>query len=93
MVRSIHCANRVKVARFQGLDLPERSSPAHIHVIGSGCEAVFQLNCPKGPVTLRENYGFLRRDIARIKAMLATEVSELCRDLGENPWQGVMNSK
>jgi hypothetical protein len=54
--------------------------PAHIHVIGSGCEAVFQLNCPKGPVTLRENYGFSRPDIARIKAMLATKVSELCRD-------------
>jgi hypothetical protein len=65
---------------FRVVIYPNDHRPAHIHVIGSGCEAVFQLNCPKGPVTLREDYGFSRRDITRIKAMLATEVSGLCRD-------------
>jgi hypothetical protein len=56
--------------------------PAHVHVIGQGCEAVFHLNCPKGPVTLRENYWFARRDITRIKAeeMLAARLAQLCRD-------------
>ena len=34
--------------------------PAHVHVIGAGKEAVFELNCPPGPVVLRENYGFSR---------------------------------
>ncbi|MFI5115461.1 MAG: DUF4160 domain-containing protein [Terriglobales bacterium] len=65
---------------FRVVIYPNDHRPAHIHVIGSGCEAVFQLNCPKGPVTVRENFGFSRRDIARIRAMLASGVSELCRD-------------
>ena len=37
---------------------------AHVHVIGKGCEAVFELNCPAGPVELRENYGFKRQEIS-----------------------------
>lgn len=28
--------------------------PAHVHVLGSGCEAVFELACPWGPPCLRE---------------------------------------
>jgi hypothetical protein len=40
-----------------GCNLSQRSRPAHVHVIGSECEAVFHLNCPYGPVELREDYG------------------------------------
>ena len=54
---------------------------------------MFQLNCPSGPAALRENYGFSRRDIARIKAMLTTREWRIVQRLGENPWSGVMNSK
>ena len=32
--------------------------PAHVHVLGNGCEAVFELDCPYGPPCLRENYGY-----------------------------------
>jgi hypothetical protein len=49
------------VLRFGGLRVviyPNDHRPAHIHVIGSDAEAVFNLNCPAGPVMLRENYGF-----------------------------------
>lgn len=59
---------------------PNDHRPAHVHVIGHSCEAVFSLNCPKGPVTLRENYYFARREIARIKAILAAKLAQLCRD-------------
>jgi hypothetical protein len=31
--------------------------PAHVHVEGNGVEAVFNLNCPHGPVRLRTNHG------------------------------------
>lgn len=41
---------------------PNDHRPAHVHVIGNGCEAVFNLRCPKGPPELRENYGFSRKD-------------------------------
>ncbi|HKV23880.1 MAG TPA: DUF4160 domain-containing protein [Candidatus Acidoferrum sp.] len=57
--------------------------PAHVHVIGNGCEAVFDLQCPEGPAMLRENYGFTRREIARIEDGLAVHLSQLCRDWEE----------
>jgi len=28
---------------------PNDHRPAHVHIIGNGCEAVFNLHCPKGP--------------------------------------------
>ena len=48
---------------FDGLRVviyPNDHRPAHVHVIGGGCEAVFDLHCPEGPPELRENYGFSR---------------------------------
>jgi hypothetical protein len=56
------------VLRFGGLRVviyPNDHRPAHVHAIGRGGEAVFNLNCPAGPVELRENYGFSRREIVR----------------------------
>jgi hypothetical protein len=53
--------------------------PAHVHVIGRGSEAVFNLNCPAGPAELRENYGFSRRELSHIQTVLAEHLEELCR--------------
>jgi hypothetical protein len=53
--------------------------PAHVHVIGRGCEAVFNLNCAAGPVQLRENYGFSRAEISRIAKSLGKHLVALCR--------------
>lgn len=44
--------------------------PAHVHVIGGGCEAVFLLQDPEGRLLLYENYGFRRQQVARIKRAL-----------------------
>lgn len=52
--------------------------PAHVHVIGNGCEAVFELDCPYRPPCLRENYGYTRKYLARIAAGLMTELGQLC---------------
>ena len=70
------------VLRFEGLRVviyPNDHRPAHAHAIGPGCEAVFDLNCPAGPVELRENYGFSRREIRRIADVLMDHLGELCR--------------
>jgi len=70
------------VLRFDGLRAvvyPNDHRPAHVHVIGRGCEAVFDLNCLAGPVELRENYGFSRREISKIEAALSQHLKELCR--------------
>jgi Domain of unknown function (DUF4160) len=53
--------------------------PAHVHVIGRGCEAVFNLNCPSGPAELRENYGFSRKEIRQIQMTLTHHLTELCQ--------------
>jgi hypothetical protein len=52
--------------------------PAHVHVIGQGCEAVFDLHCPDGPAELRENYRFGLREISRIEKALTANLAALC---------------
>ncbi len=63
---------------------PNDHRPAHVHVIGQSHEAVFELNRPLGNVTLRENYGFSRRDLARIAKALIQNLAELL-----NAWERI----
>ena len=70
------------VLRAEGLRVviyPNDHRPAHVHVIGGGHEAVFSLNCPTGPVELRENYGSSRRVLQRIAKILLAHLALLCR--------------
>ena len=57
---------------------PNDHRPAHVHVLGDGCEAVFNLNCPHGPPELRENFGFPTVQMRKIKTALADELNYLC---------------
>ena len=57
---------------------PKDHRPAHVHVMGGGCEAVFNLQCPNGPPELRENFGFSRKTLLNISAVLADELAMLC---------------
>jgi hypothetical protein len=59
---------------------PNDHRPAHVHVIGDGCEAVFRLNCPDGPPELRENYGFTTGRLSKIRAALAARLAHLCAE-------------
>ena len=75
------------VLRFDGLRVtiyPNDHRPAHVHVIGSGNEAVFILGCPTGPVELRENYGFSRGVLSAIAEVLNENVGALCL-----AWEGI----
>jgi hypothetical protein len=56
---------------------PNDHRPAHVHVIGQGHEAVFELNTPRGGVTLRENYGFARQEIAAVRRALTQNLESL----------------
>jgi hypothetical protein len=70
------------VLRFDGLRVtiyPNDHRPAHVHVIGAGCEAVFDLRCPDGPPELRENYRFSRQEATSIAAALAGHLATLCQ--------------
>jgi hypothetical protein len=47
-------------------------------VIGADREAVFELHCPGGPVTLRELYRFALGELRAVMAQLNTILAELC---------------
>ncbi len=69
------------VLRLDGLRVvvyPGDHRPAHVHVIGSGHEAVFILNCPTGPASLRESFGFSRQVLRTVEAALNDTLLELC---------------
>jgi hypothetical protein len=71
------------IFRFDGFNVvvyPADHVPAHVHVFGGGGEAVFNLNCPHGPVALRESYRFSRREIAKMREALNQAVTMLCED-------------
>jgi hypothetical protein len=53
--------------------------PAHVHVVGAGCEAVFRLYCPGGPPELREALGLAAQQLNRIAAQLQSDLAMLCR--------------
>lgn len=70
------------VLKLDGLRVaiyPNDHRPAHVHVIGPGQEAVFILNCPDGPIELRESYGFAGPALRTVAAMLNAAVGSLCR--------------
>jgi hypothetical protein len=56
--------------------------PAHVHVIGQGHEAVFILNCPFGPLRLRQNDGFPDYRLNQIATELLHHLAEMC-----NAWR------
>ncbi len=69
------------VDRIDGLRVviyPNDHRPAHVHVIGDGNEAVFNLNCPEGLPEVRENYGFSKSKLLRIKTVLSSRLPDLC---------------
>ena len=71
------------VARIGALRVvvyPNDHRPAHVHVIGAGQEAVFNLNCPNGPPELREDYGFSIAQLNRVSAALAADLEHLCAE-------------
>ena len=57
---------------------PNDHRPAHVHVIGPGVEAVFDLRCPRGPPVLRESHGIRLAQANRVTQRLAAELDALC---------------
>ena len=73
----------LRFAGFRVVIYPNDHRPEHVHVIGKGIEAVFELNCPAGAIGLRENYGATRSEVALIRKQLKLYQSRLCEAWGE----------
>jgi hypothetical protein len=67
-----------RLASFRIVVYPNDHRPAHVHVIGADCEAIFDLHCPDGPVELRENYDCSRADLRRIATTMNDRLAKLC---------------
>jgi hypothetical protein len=70
----------LRLGAWRAVIYPNDHRPAHVHIIGQGCEAVFDLHCPNGPPELRENYRFGLREIGRIEKILTANLAALCRE-------------
>jgi uncharacterized protein DUF4160 len=70
----------LRFGKFRVVIYSNDHRPAHVHVIGHGHEAVFRLNCPTGPIVLRENFGFSRIDASHVKRVLLRHLAYLCSE-------------
>lgn len=52
--------------------------PPHVHVLGRGGQAIFNLNCPAGPVELRAERRLTRAELGEIRRVLTANVQALC---------------
>lgn len=76
----------LRIAGLRVVIYPNDHRPAHVHVIGAEGEAVFTLNCPDGPPTLRESYGFNRPRVRSLCDEIAAALSDLCAEW--RTWHG-----
>ena len=53
--------------------------PCHVHVMSIEHEAIFELNCPDGPPSLSENYGFRKARLNLIASHLQDNLDGLGR--------------
>jgi hypothetical protein len=68
----------LRIGKLRFVIYPNDHRPAHVHIIGNGCEALFFLNSPDGPVSLRENYGFALYELKAIQRKMAEHLIKLC---------------
>jgi len=69
------------IDRFNGdrvVIYPNDHRPPHVHAMSQPGEAVFRLQCPRGPVQLREVYGLNRQLVSRIGQELDERHWALC---------------
>jgi Domain of unknown function (DUF4160) len=59
---------------------PNDHRPAHVHVIGIGKQAVFNMCCPDGPPAVRENHGFSTVDLNVLAHRMQGVIGQLCNE-------------
>jgi len=68
----------LRFGRFRVMIYTNDHRPAHVHVWEDQRQAVFNLNCPSGPIELRENFGLSWPEVNRVARLLQTHVQPLC---------------
>ncbi|MFT4180021.1 MAG: DUF4160 domain-containing protein [Thermomonas sp.] len=74
--------NMATVLKFLGYRVVIYSNdhrPCHVHVMNVEHEAIFELHCPHGPPSLRENHGSRKARLNLIASRLQDNLNHLCR--------------
>ena len=52
--------------------------PSHVHVFARGCEAIVNLGCPDGAISLRQRFRFTLREMKLILRIVEKNRALLC---------------
>lgn len=75
MATVFHSARRYRVTVYSN-----DHKPAHVHVLGKGCEARFKLNCPFGPVEFWDLEGpWTKAHIVELGDEIAVNLDDCCK--------------
>ncbi|CAM2176200.1 hypothetical protein PSAC2689_20142 [Paraburkholderia sacchari] len=74
----------LRVAGARVVIFPNDHSPAHVHLVSPQGSCVFNLNCPGGPLALRERFVLAHHEVARLAGAIEPEIGRLCRQ-----WQSI----
>jgi hypothetical protein len=69
------------ILRFRGFNVMifvNDHGPAHVHAVGKDAFAIFNLNCPLGPVSLREDTTMKANDRRAVERFLNDNLVILC---------------
>jgi hypothetical protein len=66
----------LRLRRLRVVIYPNDHRPAHVHVIGNGCEAVFAL--PEWAARAARELRVQHQGLTRLKADLAAKLTDLC---------------
>ena len=69
----------IRIGAIRVVIYPNDHRPAHVHVIGVGNQAVFNMHCPDGPPSVRENYGFSLVDLNVFESRIQDVMDSLCK--------------
>jgi hypothetical protein len=79
--------NTLIIARIDGLIVviyPHDHAPPHVHMLGPDGEIIYELNCPTGPVSIREVRGYSEREARKLAKRVNELVPFLC-----SAWKGI----
>ncbi|CAG9272397.1 DUF4160 domain-containing protein [Paraburkholderia unamae] len=68
----------LRVPGYRVAIFPHDHRPAHVHVASPQGSCVLKLNCPDGPLELRELYELAEQQVMRLARVLEPEIKLLC---------------
>jgi hypothetical protein len=69
----------LRLRNFRIVIYTDDHPPPHVHAVGPDGKAIFLLNCPNGPVSLREETYLNQAQVKALASFLAGHLELLCK--------------